>query len=584
MTPAFPTMPRLARRGVRASAAAVTAALLGGCLDLKPPEACSITVAPATITLPVNGTATLVGTAFDCAGNSIRDKRLNYSSSNAAVATVTTAGAVIGVGVGTATVSAVANGKSGSAQVTVTPEVAATVTVTPAPVTLRRTNTRRLTATARNAQGVVIGGRSFRWSSSNSAIASVDQTGLVTAVAAGLAEITAESDQTVGRAAITVTEIPIGSCALTPAALRLTVGQSAQPTLALRDTAGAPLPAVGRPTVWTSDNEAVATVAPSGLVTTRRAGEARIRVTSSEYPGVGCEAVVTAVDPRIAQVVVTPRTGALRIGIPRGFSVTLLDSVQGAIPPGRVVTWSTPTPTVVAVTQAGIVTGLSLGTARIVATAEGVADTVSLAVTRIPVGGVSVTPLQATVFENQQQQFRATVTDSAGAEVADRTVEWTSSDPSRASVSAMGLVRALASGSVTIGASVEGRAAASQLVILPTPVDSIVVADTGVSVLRGLVTAFAITLRDSTGATLRGRSVLVTSDAPAVADGVANAASDRVDVRGLTVGTARFTLQVVDANGRNQGKASRVRVTVTAPPPPPGAPPAARPPPSPPPP
>jgi hypothetical protein len=37
-------------------------------------------------------------------------------------------------------------------------------------------------------------------------------------------------------------------------------------------------------------------------------------------------------------------------------------------------------------------------------------------------------------------------------------------------------------------------------------------------------------------------------------------------VRGLAVGTARFSLQVVDANGRNQGKVSRVRITVVLPP------------------
>jgi uncharacterized protein YjdB len=567
MTVAHRTLPCHRRPAAgRVFAAVATASLLAGCLDLKPPEACTVTVAPATLTLPINGTAALVGTAFDCAGNSIRGRRLNYSSSNSAVATVTSEGQVIGVGVGSATVSAVTNGKTGSAAVTVTPEVAATVSVTPGPITLRRTNTRQLTATARNAQGVVITGRAFQWASSNSAVASVDQAGLVTAVAAGQAEITAESNQTVGRAAVTVTEIPIGSCALAPSTARLTVGESVQPVLTLRDTAERVLPATGRVIVWSSDNETVATVAASGLVATRRAGTARIRAASAEYPAVTCETAVTAVDPRIAQVVITPRTGALRIGIPRGFSVTLLDSVQGAIPPGRVVTWSTPTPTIATVTSAGIVTGLALGTARLVATAEGVADTVALSVTRVPVGGVTVTPLQATVFENQQQAFRATVTDSVGTEVTDRTVEWTSSDPSRASVSAAGVARALASGTVAIGATVEGRAGTAQLVILPTPVDSIVVADTAFTVVQGLATAFAITLRDSSGATLRGRAVLVTSDFPNIADGVANAVSDRVDVRGLAVGTARFTLQVVDANGRNQGRASRVRITVTLPP------------------
>ena len=42
------------------------------------------------------------------------------------------------------------------------------------------------------------------------------QHGLVTAVGTGTAVITAETDQTVGQAQVIVTEIPIGSCSLSP--------------------------------------------------------------------------------------------------------------------------------------------------------------------------------------------------------------------------------------------------------------------------------------------------------------------------------------------------------------------------------
>ncbi|MFN5600027.1 MAG: hypothetical protein ACK5AK_11685, partial [Gemmatimonas sp.] len=67
-------------------------ALLGtttACLDLKPPAACSVSVAPATLSLPVNGAATIIGTAFNCDGNSIRNKRIAFSSSNTTVAVPT---------------------------------------------------------------------------------------------------------------------------------------------------------------------------------------------------------------------------------------------------------------------------------------------------------------------------------------------------------------------------------------------------------------------------------------------------------------------------------------------------------------
>ena len=141
-------------QGARRVGTALLVIALGGtvgCDALKPPTACSVSVAPASITLPVNGATTIVGTAFNCDGNSIRNKRVSFSSSNSAVATVTSEGNVIAVSVGTAQVSATADGKSASVQVTVTPEQAATVTLSPSTVTLRRTNTRQFTAVARKA-------------------------------------------------------------------------------------------------------------------------------------------------------------------------------------------------------------------------------------------------------------------------------------------------------------------------------------------------------------------------------------------------------------------------------------------------
>jgi uncharacterized protein YjdB len=556
-------MDRWGKRAGRSAALGLLTGALAGCLDLKViPDACSVTVAPAAVTLPINGSTTLAGTAFDCNGNSILNKKISFSSSNPAVATVTPLGVVIGVAVGGSTISVSANGKSATTEVTVTPEAAATVTVTPSTLLLRKTNTRQLTAIARNAQNLEVKGRTFRWTTSNPAVATVDQTGLVTAVASGTANIVAETNQVLGGSVVTVTEIPLGSCTLAPTASKLTVTQSVQPTLTLRDTAGTVVPTVGRSIQWQSTNEAVAVVSPTGLVTTRKAGSAVISATSVEFPTVTCRSTVEAVDPRIVQVVITPRTGQLRLGIPRGLGVTLLDSTQTAIPSGRVVTWSSATPTIALVSQAGIVTGAALGTARIIAAAEGVADTVTFTVTAVPVGTITISPLQSSVREGGTIQLRATVQDSAGTTVTDRNLEWVSSDLSKATVSTTGLVSARAPGTVLISATTEGRTGQHTLTITATPVDSISV-DSTVSVLVGQTTAVATTLRDASGGTLTFRSVLVTSSNPGVAIGASNAQSTQVTISGISAGTARLTLQAIDENNRPQGKASTLTVTVT---------------------
>lgn len=552
------------RATLRASTTALALFGLAGCLDLKTTaDACTISVAPATLTLPVNGASSIVGTAFDCNGNSIRNKRISYSSSNTAVATVTTEGNVIAVGLGGASVSAVADGKSASVQVTVTPETAANVTITPSTLTLRRTNTRQLTATARNNQNTIITGRTFRWGSSNSSIVSVDQNGLLTALTPGTVVISAEADQTSGSATVTVTEIPIGSCSLAPATSKLTVSQSVQPAITLRDTANNVISSLGRQIAWTSNNEIAATVTGSGLVTARKAGTARITASPVENTQASCNATVDVVDSRIVSAVITTRSGSLRIGIPRQFQVSLTDSVGGAIPPGRTVTWTSVTPTIASVSTNGLVTAIALGAARIAVNAEGAVDTVNFNVTKIPVATVRLSPLSSSIVQGGTVQINATIEDSSGTAVTDRVVEWTSSDPTRASVSLTGLVTTQAPGTVTITATSETRSGTAQVTVQPIPVDTIVASNYTVA-LNAASKSFSIQLRDVTGNQIFSRTVAVTSSQPDVATGFANNNATLVTVNASKAGTTVLTLRSLNSNGQPEGKTTNVTVTITA--------------------
>ena len=548
---------------LRATATAVVFGGLTGCLDLKAiPDACTVSVAPATLAIPVNSTSAIVGTAFDCNGNSIRNKRISFSSSNTAVATVTTEGNVIAVSVGGATISAVANGKSASVAVTVTPETAANVTITPSTLTLRRTNTRQLTATARNNQNVIITGRTFRWASSNSSVVSVDQNGLLTALTAGTVVISAEADQNSGSASVTVTEIPIGSCSLSPAASKLTVSQNVQPAITLRDTANNVISSLGRSIAWTSDNEITATVTASGLVTARKAGTARITASPVENTQASCTATVEVVDARIVSAVIAPKPSTLRLGVARQFGVTLTDSAGGAIPSGRTVTWRSVTPTTVTISANGLATGLALGAARIAVNAEGAVDTVSFTITRIPVATVRLSPLSSSIVQGGTVQLNATVEDSTGTTVTDRVVEWTSSDPTRASVSGTGLVTTTAPGTVTITAVSETRSGTAQVTVQPVPVDTIIASDYTV-LLSAISKTFSIQLRDAAGNQLFSRTVAITSSQPDVATGLANANATQVTVSASKAGTTVLTLRALNGNGQPEGKTTNVTVTIS---------------------
>lgn len=82
---------------------------------------------------------------------------------------------------------------------------ARSVTVSPPYATVAVGQTVQLYATVRDTDGNVISGVGVTWMSDNTAVATVEQTGLVTGVAVGQTVVTATSDEQAGSSQITVT-------------------------------------------------------------------------------------------------------------------------------------------------------------------------------------------------------------------------------------------------------------------------------------------------------------------------------------------------------------------------------------------
>jgi hypothetical protein len=96
-----------------------------------------------------------------------------------------------------------------TAAVTVTaPVPVATVSVSPASASVMAGGTQQLTATLRDAGGNTLSGRSIGWSSSNASVATVNTSGLMSAITPGAATITATSEGQQGTSALTVTTPP----------------------------------------------------------------------------------------------------------------------------------------------------------------------------------------------------------------------------------------------------------------------------------------------------------------------------------------------------------------------------------------
>ena len=249
----------------------------------------SVEVSPSSTSMLEGATTQLSATLTDASGVVLSGRSVIWSSSNNAVATVSGTGLVpglalvTGVGEGTAIITATSEGVSDTATVTVTLVPVASVEVSPSSTSIQEGGTTQLTATTRDASGVVLSGRTVIWSSSNNAVATVSGTGLVTGVSSGTATISATSEGKTGSATITVTLVPVASVDVTPSTTSVTQGSTAQLTATPRDALGNELS--GRSVTWSSNNNAVATVSSSGLVTGVAEGTAIITANSESIDG-----------------------------------------------------------------------------------------------------------------------------------------------------------------------------------------------------------------------------------------------------------------------------------------------------------
>jgi uncharacterized protein YjdB len=160
------------------------------------PAVVSVAITNPPAALIAGTTAQLAATVNVVGGASTA---VTWTSSNAGAATVSPAGLVTAVAAGNATITATSVAdptKQGSAPIRIDATAIVTnVTVGPPTLALEVGATGQLTAT------VTVGNNASQqvtWSSSNAAVASVDQTGKVTGVAAGAANIraTAQADAT----------------------------------------------------------------------------------------------------------------------------------------------------------------------------------------------------------------------------------------------------------------------------------------------------------------------------------------------------------------------------------------------------
>ncbi|MGH7693604.1 MAG: Ig-like domain-containing protein, partial [Gemmatimonadaceae bacterium] len=148
----------------------------------------AITVAPATRAIQITpgvdtifvedpialrDTVRLKATAFDDTGAVVTGTKFSWTSSTPAIATVDASGLVTATALGFATITAQSGDRTRSATVRVNPVVKA-IQVTASATTVLARDTVQLTAVALGWDDKPMTGRTFKWTSSNISVATID--------------------------------------------------------------------------------------------------------------------------------------------------------------------------------------------------------------------------------------------------------------------------------------------------------------------------------------------------------------------------------------------------------------------------
>lgn len=375
------------------------------------------------------------------------------------------------------------------------------------------------------------------WTSSNAAVATVGGSGLVTGVSPGTstveARIEANGIAATAASGISVLRASVASLQLSPDNATLIVGETQDLAARLEDAAGNQLD--GREIAWASQNTSVATVSQTGRVNAVGPGATMVTATSEGRTG---SAAITVNPPPVTSVVVSPSTKSIQVGEQTGLSAETRGA-GGQLLTDRPVSWSSTNETVAAVSSSGVVTAVAPGSSTISAISEGVSGSASVTVVAatIPVASVTLAPATVSVEEGEEIALAVETRGPGGELLTGRPVAWSSNSTGVATVSAFGLVTAVAPGNATITATSEGISGTASVTVSATvvPVTSVVVTPATLSIEEGQQASLGAETRGPSGELLSEREVVWTTGDAGVATVSAAGVVTAVGVGSVTI-------------------------------------------------
>lgn len=426
--------------------------LLSGCSgsgsDSEPEPATvsvsSISLTPTSLSLAVGESADITATVKP---DNATDKRVSWTSSNPKVATVAN-GKVTAVAEGSTTITAYAGSAKAECRVTVTAAQITSITLDQSALELFPGETETLKATIAPASA---SSDHLTWESSDPTVATVDDSGTVSALAPGTTKITVKASGVQAECTVTVKTVAVTAVSINKTSLDLLPGDTE--TLVATVT---PDNATDKSVSWESSNSSVATVNDDGKVTAITPGTAKITVKAS---GVQAECTVTVNSIAVTSV----SLNKTKLDILVNDTETLVATVSPNNATDKSVSWQSSNTSVASVSSNGVVTAIASGTAQITVTAGSVSAQCTINV--VP-ASISFTINSITLNRGEQKDLWAILNPKS---IPESGITWVSSDTSVATVS-NGVVKAAKKGAATITArTVKGASCSVEIAVTGKP-------------------------------------------------------------------------------------------------------------------
>ena len=364
-------------------------------------------------------------------------KKVTWTSSNDDVVKVDENGKITAVKDGTATITATVAGKSAQASVKVLVPVEGIIILPNSNIELTKGGKITLSVKASNANAEEELGK-ITWKSSNPEIATVDQSGNVTAIAGGSTKITATTVGGKSATAEVKVIVPIKNISLNTDKLTINRGNSSQLELTIdpEDTTD------DKTVTWTSSDTDVATVSNTGKVTAKKIGTTIITAKVGTHE-VRCTVTVNA---PIKSIKINSADLTLNKGTTQSLSVTINpeDTTDD-----KTITWESSDTKVVEVDENGTIVAKGAGSATITATVGKYSSSIKVTVI-IPIVSFTVSQEEMTIIKGSANSKVISTVINPEDTTEDKTITWTSSNPNIIEVDENGKVTGLKEGTAKI--------------------------------------------------------------------------------------------------------------------------------------